>query len=66
MGYPMVTNLREKIGPDATLLICDIAQDTIERFQKESIGKGPVKVVKNGSEAAKIAVRETAIWKRSF
>jgi 3-hydroxyisobutyrate/3-hydroxypropionate dehydrogenase len=57
MGYPMAKNLRSGLGPEKTLLICDVNTEAIDKFQKEVEGKGPVRVVKNGFEAAKAAVR---------
>jgi 3-hydroxyisobutyrate/3-hydroxypropionate dehydrogenase len=58
MGYPMAVNLRSKMGNEKTLLICDVSEEAISKFQKETEGKGPVKVVKNGLEAALQAVSE--------
>ncbi|KAF2475340.1 3-hydroxyisobutyrate dehydrogenase-like protein [Lindgomyces ingoldianus] len=55
MGYPMALNLRKGLGPDYTLLICDVVPDAISRFQKDAQGEGPVEVVKSGAEAAKRA-----------
>ena len=56
MGYPMAKNLRTKMDPKDTLLICDISVETTSRFQEEMEGKGPIGVVYNGAEAAKSAV----------
>ncbi|KAH7056920.1 3-hydroxyisobutyrate dehydrogenase-like protein [Macrophomina phaseolina] len=55
MGYPMAKNLRKGLGPDQTLLICDVNRDAISRFKEEAAGQGPVEVVSNGFEAAKAA-----------
>ncbi|KAF2186213.1 3-hydroxyisobutyrate dehydrogenase [Zopfia rhizophila CBS 207.26] len=55
MGYPMALNLRKGLSPDYTLLICDVVQDAISRFQKDAEGKGPVEVVKNGFDAVQRA-----------
>ncbi len=57
MGYPMAKNLRAGLDPKMTLLICDVNSEAIDRFQEETRGKGPVEVVANGFEAAKVAVR---------
>ena len=57
MGYPMAKNLRAGTGDDKLLLICDVVQEALDRFQTETQGKGPVEVVKNGFEAATRAVR---------
>ncbi|KAJ9623888.1 hypothetical protein H2203_005333 [Taxawa tesnikishii (nom. ined.)] len=38
------------------LLICDVSKDALDRFQKQTEGKGPVEVVQNGAEAVQIAV----------
>jgi 3-hydroxyisobutyrate/3-hydroxypropionate dehydrogenase len=56
MGYPMAVNLRSKIDDDETLLICDLSDEAIIKFQSQMQGKGPVKVVKTGYEAALGAV----------
>jgi len=56
MGYPMAKNLRAGLGDDKLLLICDVVQEALDRFQTETQGKGPVEVVKNGFEAATRAV----------
>ncbi|KKY38480.1 putative 3-hydroxyisobutyrate dehydrogenase [Diaporthe ampelina] len=55
MGYPMAKNLREGLEPTKTLLICDISEEALDRFQAEAVGKGPVEIVKNGFEAAQAA-----------
>jgi len=56
MGYPMALNLRKGMEKDRTLFICDVSEEAIGRFQKETESQGPVKVVSNGWEAAKAAV----------
>ncbi|KAI1638627.1 NAD binding domain of 6-phosphogluconate dehydrogenase-domain-containing protein [Biscogniauxia mediterranea] len=55
MGYPMAKNLLAGLGPEKTLLICDVNSEAIDRFQKEATSKTTVKTVKNGFEAAKAA-----------
>ncbi|PMD13522.1 3-hydroxyisobutyrate dehydrogenase [Hyaloscypha hepaticicola] len=55
MGYPMGVNLRNGLSPDYTLLICDVNTEAISKFQKQVEGKGPVKVITNGFEAANAA-----------
>ncbi|KAK3985751.1 NAD binding domain of 6-phosphogluconate dehydrogenase-domain-containing protein [Cladorrhinum sp. PSN332] len=55
MGYPMAKNLRAGLGPDRTLLICDVNTEALERFKAETQGQGPVEIVANGHEAAKAA-----------
>ncbi|KAH8806157.1 3-hydroxyisobutyrate dehydrogenase [Xylogone sp. PMI_703] len=52
MGYSMAVNLRTKMDPAATLLVCDVNEAAIEKFQRQMSGKGPIEVVKNGKEAA--------------
>ncbi|EUC28618.1 hypothetical protein COCCADRAFT_30161 [Bipolaris zeicola 26-R-13] len=52
MGYPMAVNLRKKMSPEVTLCICDVSETALSRFQAEMSGEGPIKVVKNGFEAA--------------
>ena len=56
MGYPMAVNLRSKMGSDKTLLVCDVSEEAIAKFQKQLEGKGPIQVVKNGFEAVQQAV----------
>ena len=41
---------------DDTLLICDVSEDALKRFQEETKGQGVVEVVSNGFEAVKAAV----------
>ena len=56
MGYSMAINLRSKVGSDTTILICDVSEDALSRFQAQMQGKGPIRVVKNGCEAVQQAV----------
>jgi len=56
MGYPMAMNLRSKMNQSWKVLICDISEDAITKFQSENKGKGPIEVVQNGFAAAKAAV----------
>lgn len=56
MGYPMAKNLRAGLGPDKTLLICDVNDEALSRFKQETEGQGPVEVISNGFEATKAAV----------
>ncbi|KAG9771822.1 3-hydroxyisobutyrate dehydrogenase, mitochondrial [Exophiala dermatitidis] len=55
MGYPMAVNLRSKTPSSLTLLICDVSQDALARFQSQVAGKGPVEVVASGFEAVQRA-----------
>ena len=67
MGYPMAVNLRTKMEPGETLLICDVSEDAIKRFQAQTEGKGTVGVVKNGFDAVQAAVCLTPFqWEISF
>lgn len=61
MGYPMAKNLRKGLGPDHTLLVCDVNEDAISRFQEETADQGPVRVVANGFDAVQQAVRATSV-----
>jgi len=56
MGYPMAVNLRNGLSPDYTLLICDVNEEAIAKFQNQVEDQGPIGVVSNGFEAAKAAV----------
>ncbi|KAF7563137.1 hypothetical protein G7046_g943 [Stylonectria norvegica] len=55
MGYPMAKNLRAGLGPETTMLICDVDAKALERFKQETAGQGPVSVITNGFEAAQAA-----------
>jgi hypothetical protein len=66
MGYPMAVNLRNGLSPDYTLLICDVNKEAISKFQKQVEGKGPVKVITNGFEAANAAVISQSLKCDSF
>lgn len=57
MGYPMALNLLKGLGPEKTLLICDVSEDALQRFQADSKGEASIAVIRNGFEAAKAAVR---------
>ena len=57
MGYPMALNLRKNMGVEKTLLICDVSEAVLARFQEQMKGHGLIKVVKNGAEAVQQAVR---------
>lgn len=58
MGWPMAANLRTKIGSSTTILICDVSEDALAKYEKQMDGKGPVRRIKNGYEAVQQAVRE--------
>ena len=58
----MAVNLRNGLSPEYTLLICDVNKEAISKFQKQVAGKGPVKVINNGFEAANAAVSWPALW----
>ncbi|KAH6713439.1 3-hydroxyisobutyrate dehydrogenase [Leptodontidium sp. MPI-SDFR-AT-0119] len=51
MGYPMAVNLRNGLSPEYTLLVCDVNKDALAQFQKQTEGRGPVRVVETGLEA---------------
>lgn len=57
MGYPMAKNLLSGLGPEKTLLICDVSTDALDRFVNEAQGQAAVQVISNGYEATKAAVR---------
>ena len=56
MGYPMALNLRRKIGSEYAIVICDVVQETLQEFQEEAAGTGPIDVVKTGYEGFQAAV----------
>lgn len=56
MGYPMAVNLRSKLDPSKTVLICDVSEEALSKFEKQMADKGPVRRVKNGFEAVQQAV----------
>ena len=49
----MAVNLRSRLSPGYTLLVADVNQDAISRFQKQVERESPVAVESNGFEAAK-------------
>ncbi|KAI1347839.1 hypothetical protein F5Y01DRAFT_307252 [Xylaria sp. FL0043] len=55
MGYPMAKNLFSGLGPEKTLLICDVNAEALDRFAKEAQAQASIKVVKNGFDAVKEA-----------
>ncbi|KIW28788.1 uncharacterized protein PV07_04662 [Cladophialophora immunda] len=55
MGYSMAVNLRAKLPSTTTLLICDVSDAALKKFQTENSSKGPIEVVSNGFEAIKRA-----------
>lgn len=57
MGYPMAKNLLSGLGPEKTLLICDVSTEALNRFVKEAQSQAIVQVIGNGFEATKAAVR---------
>jgi hypothetical protein len=56
MGWPMAANLRSKIDSNRELVICDVSEEAISRFQSALGNHGPIKVVSNGYEAFRAAV----------
>jgi len=56
MGYGMARNMREKVGKETTLVVCDLNQEAIDKFIAESSEHGPIEIVKNGFEAIQKAV----------
>jgi 3-hydroxyisobutyrate dehydrogenase-like beta-hydroxyacid dehydrogenase len=51
MGYPMALNLRKGLDDSHTLLICDVSNDALKRFQRDAESHGPVSIVNNGYDA---------------
>jgi len=51
MGYNMAVNLRTKMPKEKTLVVCDVSEAAISRFQEQMKDSGPVVVAKSGSEA---------------
>jgi 3-hydroxyisobutyrate/3-hydroxypropionate dehydrogenase len=62
MGWPMALNLRSKLGADTTMLICDVSEDALARFENKTQSLGPVRRVESGFQAAVEAVRFWAIF----
>lgn len=62
MGYPMAVNLRSKMDPAHTLLICDVSEDVLSRYQTQMRENGPMEVVSNGYEAVQAAVSIASAW----
>lgn len=61
MGYNMAVNLRTKMPKERTLVICDVSEDAISRFQEQTSSFGPVVVAKNGAEAIQKAVSDAFV-----
>ncbi|KAI0097315.1 hypothetical protein GGR51DRAFT_553164 [Nemania sp. FL0031] len=55
MGYPMAKNLLSGLGPEKTLLICDVSREALDRLIKEAQGQAAVEIIGNGFEAIKVA-----------
>ncbi|KAI0535160.1 hypothetical protein GGR58DRAFT_515584 [Xylaria digitata] len=55
MGYPMAKNLLSGLGPEKTLLICDVNMEALLRFLEEAHGQATVQLIGNGFEAIKAA-----------
>jgi 3-hydroxyisobutyrate/3-hydroxypropionate dehydrogenase len=51
MGYSMAVNLRSKLPSTQHLLICDVSQTLLDKFQKENASKGSIEVIPSGYEA---------------
>lgn len=51
MGYSMAVNLRSKMPATQTILICDVSESLIAKFQAQMADQGPVEVVSNGFDA---------------
>jgi len=56
MGYHMAVNLRNKIGSDKDMVVCDVDHKACERFQSETADVGRSRIVANASEAVQAAV----------
>lgn len=59
MGYNMAVNLRTKMPKEKTLVICDVSEEALSKFQEQTGKFGPVVVAKNGAEAIQKAVSDT-------
>ncbi|KAI1313331.1 6-phosphogluconate dehydrogenase [Xylaria venustula] len=55
MGYPMARNLFKSLGPEKTLLICDVSTQALDRFIAEAKGQATVRVVTKGFQIAQEA-----------
>ena len=55
MGYKMCLNLRYKLSADKVLLISDVSDTALRKFEGQVAGIGEVRRVKNGFEAAQQA-----------
>ncbi|RMZ87501.1 hypothetical protein DV736_g5279, partial [Chaetothyriales sp. CBS 134916] len=55
MGFRMAANLRSKMRSDKVLLILDVSEEALSRFEKQTAGQGEIRRVKNGFEAAQQA-----------
>ncbi|KAK7045562.1 hypothetical protein VNI00_007394 [Paramarasmius palmivorus] len=50
MGYPMATQLCQRLPPSSSLVIHDIDQDVLHRFKQENLGSIPVTTAANAKE----------------
>ena len=56
MGFPMALNLRRKISKEKAMIICDMNEAALSKFQVETSEYGPVSVVQSPAEAIDAAV----------
>lgn len=64
MGYYMAVNLRNKIGKDKGMVVCDVNSEACERFLTETADAGSSSIVKTAREAVEAAVRHPSSDKR--
>lgn len=55
MGYPMASNIRRKMSPNATLYVNDVYRPACARFMSEFRNYGPVEITESAKEAAENA-----------
>lgn len=65
MGWGMANNLRAKLPPNATLVICEINKDRLDQWLKQT--PGPVSVAATPKEVAEQSVSwHNVITRRTF
>jgi 3-hydroxyisobutyrate/3-hydroxypropionate dehydrogenase len=55
MGYAMASNVRKKMSPKSTLVLCDVNHDACQRFVQQFGHLGAVRIVESAKEAAEVA-----------
>lgn len=63
MGYPMASQLRQKLSAGSELWVFDVNEEATERFVSENEGSMRVSIAQNAREVAENSVRMNAVFK---